>query len=58
MTVKLARAAAGLMTVASSHLLVAALVPTVAAVVAVEVAYVARRLRRPTYRSSRHVFGA
>jgi hypothetical protein len=58
MTVKLLAAASALFAVASSPVLVGALVPVLAVGVAAEVAYVVHRLRRPARRSCRHILGA
>ncbi len=58
MTFKLIAAAASLFAVASSPVLVGALVPVVGIAVAAEVAYVMHRLRRPARRSSCHILGA
>jgi hypothetical protein len=57
-TIKLLAAAAGLFTVASTPVLVGALVPVLGVAVAAETAYVVRRLRHSARRSSRHVYGA
>lgn len=56
---KLLAAAAGLVLVASSPVLTAALVPAVDLVIVAEVAYVAYRLRRnPNPRRNRIAYGA
>jgi hypothetical protein len=60
MTPKLLAAAAGLALVATSPVLLGALVPALGVVVAVEAAWLLRRARRhkPARRSLRHSFGA
>jgi hypothetical protein len=58
MTFKLIAAAAGLFAVASTPVLVGALVPVLAVGVAAEVAYVTHRLRRSSRCSTRYILGA
>lgn len=60
MTVKLLAAAAGLAAVASSPVLLGALVPALGVVITAEVVWVLRRARRrpAPSRRPRHVYGA